>query len=327
MENPQEKRWKKLMAKAEKLWWKNNDVRATKVAQEALKVVEQVLGANSRSVARVLHLLGEIYSAQGDYAKAKVAYHQALKINEMREGTNNLTLAGFLDNTLAGFYVRHAKYVEAEAAYKRALAIYKKVEGPYSFSVVVVLDHLAYLVYRAQGRFKEAEALLKRAVAIEGKVPGPGCLPVALNHLTALYKFQGRFLDVENLCKHAVAIRKRRFGLNHPATAMTLGTLADLYSEMGRYTEAEPLYRRTLVILRRKDPDNMFIVFLYKHFAACLRTLGRKKEASLWEARALKDDVKWLKKLGEQRRTKSFEAQSRKLLKIYPKRGKVQWDG
>ncbi|MEO0825463.1 MAG: tetratricopeptide repeat protein, partial [Cyanobacteria bacterium J06642_9] len=44
-------------------------------------------------------------------------------------------------------------------------------------------------------------------------------------------------------------IREAQLGANHPSTATSLNNLAGLYSSMGRYSEAEPLYLRALAIV------------------------------------------------------------------------------
>ena len=45
-----------------------------------------------------------------------------------------------------------------------------------------------------------------------------------------------------------VAIAEKSYGPEHPNIARHLNNLAELYYNQGRYAEAEPLYRRALVI-------------------------------------------------------------------------------
>ena len=57
----------------------------------------------------------------------------------------------------------------------------------------------------------------------------------------------------------ALAIREQQVGPQHPDTASSLNNLAALYSNQGKYEQAEPLYQRALAIrerqLRPQHPD------------------------------------------------------------------------
>jgi hypothetical protein len=43
-------------------------------------------------------------------------------------------------------------------------------------------------------------------------------------------------------------LRESRLGADHPSVATGLNNLAELYRSQGRYSEAEPLYLRSLQI-------------------------------------------------------------------------------
>ncbi len=59
-------------------------------------------------------------------------------------------------------------------------------------------------------------------------------------------------LYVRYVLKHrltpTLTIREQQLGATHPDTASSLNNLANLYQSMGRYSEAEPLYARSLAI-------------------------------------------------------------------------------
>jgi len=50
------------------------------------------------------------------------------------------------------------------------------------------------------------------------------------------------------LYQQALALRIRLLGEEHPDVATSLGNLAELYSDQGRYTEAEPLFIKAVEI-------------------------------------------------------------------------------
>ena len=62
---------------------------------------------------------------------------------------------------------------------------------------------------------------------------------------------EGQYEKAEVVAKKALALAERDSGPNHPDMATSLNNLALLYSNRGHYTQAEPLYKRTVAIMRR----------------------------------------------------------------------------
>jgi tetratricopeptide (TPR) repeat protein len=61
----------------------------------------------------------------------------------------------------------------------------------------------------------------------------------------------------------------------------------DSYQALGRYGEAEPLYRRSLAILEKAlGPKHPSVATNLENYAAMLRETGRTAEADKMEARA-----------------------------------------
>ena len=80
---------------------------------------------------------------------------------------------------------------------------------------------------------------------------------------------------------------KQEFGLDHPITATLLNSLAALYEAQGDYTEAEPLFKRSLAIYEKAPGSaqpNMATNL--ENYAALLRETGRTDEAKELETRA-----------------------------------------
>lgn len=85
-------------------------------------------------------------------------------------------------------------------------------------------------------------------------------------------------LDLEN--------REKLLGPGHPGVAHSLYGLAELYRRQGRYTEAEPLYRRLLAIREKAlGPDHPDVAMSLEGYAELLRETGRKKLAEELKAR------------------------------------------
>ena len=64
---------------------------------------------------------------------------------------------------------------------------------------------------------------------------------------TTLYQ-QGKFSKAIRAGKEALKIAENTFGSFHANVATAMNNLALLYSEQGKYAEAEPLYKQALEI-------------------------------------------------------------------------------
>lgn len=169
--------WEELNHRVDALYRQGQYSEAAKVAEEALKIVEEALGsdhpqvpAEAKPIYEKALAIAELLRAQGKYAEAKPLYEHALAIDEKVLGKDHLDVARDLNN-LALLYHAQGAYGEAEPLYERALAIVEKALGPDHPQVATLLNNLAEL-YQAQGMYAEAEPLRERALAIEEKATG-----------------------------------------------------------------------------------------------------------------------------------------------------------
>ena len=87
--------------------------------------------------------------------------------------------------------------------------------------------------------------------------------------------------------QRALAIREQKWGTEHPATAISVHGLAELYRQQGKYEQAEPIYQRALAIRQRQlGPTHPDTMEAHKAYVAFLRLLGRDEEADAMEADA-----------------------------------------
>ena len=69
--------------------------------------------------------------------------------------------------------------------------------------------------------------------------------------------------------------------------ATSLNNLAGLYRAQGHYTEAEPLFQRSLAIREKAlGPEHPHVAQSLENYAALLRRTARANEAERMEARA-----------------------------------------
>ena len=191
---------------------------------------------------------------------------------------NNLT-------SLAYLYSAQGKYAEAVASSKRALSIREKIWGPDDPDVAEGLSSLGRL-YELEGKYTEAEPCFRRALNIMENALGKDH-PFVTPDLRILQNLSWRELGiVEPPDNPHVPLTRRRMALAL-SMAMSLRGLATVYGTQGKYTEAEPLFKRAVAIMEKAHPGVPIVIFL-EDYAVLLRKMDRYAEAVELEDRAAK---------------------------------------
>jgi tetratricopeptide (TPR) repeat protein len=90
------------------------------------------------------------------------------------------------------------------------------------------------------------------------------------------------------LYEQSLAIKENTLGPNHPDVAQSLNNLAALYSNQGRYADAEPLYQRSLAMREKAfGPDHLHVAESLNNIAALDYKQGRYADAEPYDQRAL----------------------------------------
>ena len=85
-----------------------------------------------------------------------------------------------------------------------------------------------------------------------------------------------------------MATLEKKLGPDHANVAISLNNLAQLYDKQGRYTDAEPLYKRSLAIFERVlGPDHPDVAQALNNLAELYRAQGRYSDAEPLLKRAL----------------------------------------
>lgn len=245
--------------------------------QQALRIREQVLGAEHSATAQTLNNLALLYYKQGRYAEAEPLYLRALHIFEPEQLEVSYPVYG-----LANLYYQQEKYREAEALFLRALQIREQQLGPEHPEVAYPIKALALLYYK-QGRYSESEPLYLRALHIFEQQPQLSPLDIAnlLTSLGLLYYKQGRYAEAEPLYLRALRIREQMTANpDHPDIVYLLNDLALLYRTQGRYEQAEPLYQWALRISEQQvGPEHLLIAHPLNGLAYIYREQGKFEQA------------------------------------------------
>jgi len=96
----------------------------------------------------------------------------------------------------------------------------------------------------------------------------------------------GRYTDAAQLFRLAVA-EAEKSGSSDPRLATSLNNLGELYRVLGKYDQAEPLYKRALAINERPlGPDHPEMAGVLENYATLLAATNRQAEADKLQHRA-----------------------------------------
>jgi len=191
---------------------------------------------------------GRSYFDSGDYAKAEIQFHEAIRQLQPYPATNHRLMARSYCG-LARVLHHQGRSAEAEPLAKWALSV-READKKASDDAVFQALYTLSLIHSAQQHFAEAEPLLKRALALQEKVLPTGHVNtlVTLDQLALVYREQGKYKEAEPLYLRAVAIHERKTPDENLDLADTADQYAGLLRKMNRAKEAENWEARALKI-------------------------------------------------------------------------------
>jgi tetratricopeptide (TPR) repeat protein len=278
-----------------------------------LDIDKRVYGPNDPAAAGDLESFGKFYVEEGNYAAAWPLLQRSLDIlqkspppaheSKIDKGFDASHLAR-VERQLAEAYAESGKDREAEELYKRLVSMEetdpKKERVLNEMSLTEDLRGLAR-VYRDEHRYDEALETIKRsatagdevdtskfekAKAARGRPPTWSWF--SQNELAEIYREKGDLAAAEPLFQKSVEMAPTLpLAPGHPKLAQLFDNYATLLRDEGKYTEAEPLYKRALDIwAKSRYPEHPELAKTLMNYAALLRKLDRASEAEPLEARA-----------------------------------------
>lgn len=274
----------------EALWrgGKANEPASRTLAERAVRIKEEALGAEHPDLVESLSNLGDLFRQAGDYPRAKPLFERALRIREKALGPDHLEVATSLSR-LASLLVETGQYAEAKPLYERALAITEQTLGPDHPELARILYNLGNLL-RNTGDYDGATSLLERALVLKEKAVGPDHTDLTwiLSGLAILKDQTGDPAGAKPLFERALIIRERALGPEHLEVASSLNNLALLLRNMGDYAGARTLYQRSLNIRGKAlGPDDPLVAQSLYNLAVLLSDTGDDAEARTLYERAL----------------------------------------
>ncbi len=218
---------------------------AAALYERALAAAERA-GASDESLATLLHNIGGLEHARGDYARGEPAARRSVELRERALGPDHPAVAADVA-ALAAIVDGLGRHDEAEAMYLRALGTFERVYGPDHYEIAVNLNNLAG-VRQAQGRLVDGEVLYRRALTIKEALLGSEHPDVALtlNNLALLLDAMGKTSEAEPLYQRALQILTDRLDPRHPKVLACARNYAGLLRDIGREADARAIEGRYL---------------------------------------------------------------------------------
>ena len=205
----------------------------------------EAAGAGDESIATLLHNIGGLEHARGNYAAGEPAARRSVELRERARGPDHPEVAADLA-ALAAIVDGQGRHDEAEGMYERALAIFERTYGSEHYEIAVNLNNLAG-VRQAQGRMADAEALYRRAVSIKESLLGRDHPDVglSLNNLALLLEGD-RAAEAEPLYRRALEILASRLDARHPKIVACAKNYAGFLRDADRDADARAIEGRYL---------------------------------------------------------------------------------
>jgi tetratricopeptide (TPR) repeat protein len=154
---------------------------------------------------------------------------------------------------------------------------------------------LAWVLYR-QGRYGESEPLANWSLSVRETQtnPNPESVSQGLYLLAVIHHAQKHLTRAEGFLKRSLEILELAHSVDNPSTAVIVDELAVVESELGKFDEAEPLFKRALVIRGRSNPStNLELAATLDRYVTYLRRIHREEETPefMRQAKAIRDTV------------------------------------
>ena len=225
-----------------------------------------------------LSQLSQFYQSHHEYVEAAGLLNKLKDSTKKIRANSYLELAASLDS-LGGMYKERGKFTVSEQLYKCALQLRERGLSPAHLAVAASLDNLGNL-YLARKQYDLAEPLFKHALDISAGVLQPGRPEIAsrVDALAKSYVGLGRSSEAQALYKQTLTDLEKTTASGARSTC-SLG-LASVYVREGKYSLAEPLFKRALQICQANNgPQHESLLPILDSYAETLEKLGRNSQA------------------------------------------------
>jgi tetratricopeptide (TPR) repeat protein len=182
------------------------------------------------------------------------------------------------NNNLGTSYFSQGKYRDAEPLFARAIALWAANSAP-SDNLATAYRNLA-AVYRAEDRYSDSARFYRSALDLREALAGPSdsTLVPILNELGLVDLDVADYVRAERTLERAISIVRRCNSEQTTLGADVLNNLAMANRQLGRFADAEELYRRALAVYQHSSDAEREVEAL-NNLGAVLAEQARYKEA------------------------------------------------
>lgn len=223
--------------------------------EQAIRLRESGEAADPVRLAMTLDRLAGLYRSRAELDRAEAAQRRALALLESELPLDAPELGRLLNDL--GVTLRHAgRLDEALALYERSLAIVEKHEEPLSPNLASALNNVSR-VYEKLDHRERARETSERALGIFQQILPPGHPSLATLHMNLAFtcRNQGELGVALAHAEKAVEIDRVALPSDHPGLADDLFTLGTVLDRLGRFAEAEEVFRESRAIYAGKFGD------------------------------------------------------------------------
>ena len=256
-----------------------------KLAREALDLQRRVLGEDHPETLHSMRHLADAMVYQGRYAEGEKLLRETLDLERRvigREHPDTLNSMTSLATTLTF----EGRYTDAEKLYRETLDIQRRVFGPEDPNTLYSMNALANDL-ADEGRFAEAEELDRKSLDIKRRILGPEHPQTlyAMETLAPTLLEEGHYDEAEKLLREVLEI-ERRVPVQEASVINDLGNEGTALSHLGRFAEAEKLYRESIQRAGRASQSGVLASAWY-NFAGGAAVAGRRDEAFKYLGQAI----------------------------------------
>jgi len=274
---------------------RGNVVTAREILDKASTDIAGGLAKDPELRARMMGVMGEVYSNLGLYSRAESLTTQSLDVRRRLLGPDDPEVMKSM-STLVRILNREARFRDAEKLAREALDLKRNVLGAEHPDTLSALGDLAALL-SAQGRYPDAEELQRQVLAAQRRVLGsqhPDTL-LSMGDLAMTLRRQGHYAESEALFREKLDAVGHTLGPEHPTTLTTMNNLASTLTSDGRYAEAEQLLRAALETKQRvMGPEHPSTLATMSALATNVLRQKRYAEAEQLQRQALSGQLRVL---------------------------------
>ena len=247
---------------------------------KAQLIYGKLLGEESRQVADVLNVFGNIARSQGDFTKAIERHEKSLAIRLKILGFGHPDVAKSFNNLgLSNLDIREInKAIEYQ---EKALNLFHNAFGGENAYVASSFYNLG-LSYYYKGEYNKAIMYYERALNLRLKILGKTHRDIAIcyNNIGSCYETKGEHEKAIEYHEKALSVFRILFGEEHQSVAGSYNNLGNCYISNGQFDKAISYHTKALSLFQKiLGEDNPDVAGSYNNLGNSYDSKGSHEKA------------------------------------------------